>query len=101
MEQQDRTEGTLLTITAEIISNLNDGYIIKLYNDETDEATTVTNVDEYADYIISAVNNSKCEDFKAVWLPSPNARRADIDQIGIKLGEIQQRFDIEIGEKDA
>jgi len=101
MANQEKTEGTLLTITAEIISNLNDGYIIKLYNDETDEATTVTNVDEYADYIISSVNDSKCADFKAVWLPSPNAKRADIDQIGIKLGEIQQRFDIEIGEKDA
>ena len=101
MANQEKTEGSLLTITAEIISNLNDGYIIKLYNDETDEATTVTNVDEYADYIISSVNDSKCADFKAVWLPSPNAKRADIDQIGIKLGEIQQRFDIEIGEQDA
>jgi len=96
MDHQDKTEGTLLTITAEIISNLNEGFLIKLYNDETDEATTVTSVDEYADYIISAANNSKCEDFKAIWLPSPNAKRADIDQIGIKLGEIQKRFDIEI-----
>ena len=101
MDNQEKIEGTLLTITAEIISNLNEGYIIKLYNDETDEATTVNNVDEYADYIISSVNNSKCADFKAVWVPSPNAKRADIDQIGIKLGEIQQRFDIEIGEQEA
>ena len=99
--EKEKTEGTLLTITAEIISNLNDGYIIKLYNDETDEATTVTDVDAYADYIIGSVNNSKCADFKAVWVPSPNAKRADIDQIGIKLGEIQQRFDIEIGEQEA
>jgi hypothetical protein len=100
MDNQEKIEGTLLTITAEIISNLNEGYIIKLYNDETDEATTVSNVDEYADYIISAVNSSTCEDFKAVWLPSPNAQRADIDQIGVKLGEIQQRFDIEIGAEE-
>jgi hypothetical protein len=100
MDNQEKIEGTLLTITAEIISNLNEGYIIKLYNDETDEATTVSNVDEYADYIISSVNNSKCADFKAVWVPSPNAKRADIDQIGIKLGEIQQRFDIEIGAEE-
>jgi len=99
MKQQEKTEGTLLTVTAEIISNLNEGYLIKLYNDETDEATTVSNVDDYADYIISSANNSKCEDFKAVWLPSPNAKRADIDQIGIRLGEIQQRFDTEIKEK--
>jgi len=98
---EEKHEGTLLTITAEIISNLNEGYIIKLYNDETDEATTVDNVDAYADYIINAVNHSACDDFKAVWLPSPNARRSDIDQIGIKLGEIQQRFDIEIGEQEA
>jgi hypothetical protein len=100
MDNQEKIEGTLLTITAEIISNLNEGYIIKLYNDETDEATTVSNVDEYADYIISSVNNSKCADFKAVWVPSPNAKRADIDQIGVKLGEIQQRFDIEIGAEE-
>jgi hypothetical protein len=100
MDNQEKIEGTLLTITAEIISNLNEGYIIKLYNDETDEATTVSNVDEYADYIISSVNNSKCADFKAVWVPSPNAKRADIDQIGITLGEIQQRFDIEIGAEE-
>ena len=100
MDNQEKIEGTLLTITAEIISNLNEGYIIKLHNDETDEATTVSNVDEYADYIISSVNNSKCADFKAVWVPSPNAKRADIDQIGIKLGEIQQRFDIEIGAEE-
>ena len=101
MENQDKEKGTLLTITAEIISNLNQGYIIKLYNDETDEATTVSDVDAYADYIINAVNNSQREDFKAVWVPSPNAKRADIDQIGIKLGEIQQRFDIEIGEQES
>ena len=99
MEHHDHTEGTLLTITAEIISNLNEGYIIKLYNDETDEATSVTDVDAYADYIINAVNNSQRDDFKAVWLPSPNAKRADIDQIGVRLGEIQKRFDIEIGGK--
>jgi len=98
--EKEKTKGTLLTVTAEIISNLNEGYIIKLYNDETDEATTVTNVDEYADYIIRSVNNSKCADFKAVWVPSPNAKRADITQIGVKLGEIQQRFDVEIGEQD-
>jgi hypothetical protein len=100
MENQEKETGTLLTITAEIISNLNEGYIIKLYNDETDEATTVNSVDEYADYIITSVNNSKQEDFKAVWLPSPNAKRADITQIGVKLGEIQQRFDIEIGAEE-
>jgi hypothetical protein len=100
MQNQEKETGTLLTITAEIISNLNEGYIIKLYNDETDEATTVNSVDEYADYIITSVNNSKQEDFKAVWLPSPNAKRADITQIGVKLGEIQQRFDIEIGAEE-
>jgi len=97
MEHHDHTKETLLTITAEVISNLDDGYLIKLYNDETDEATSVTNVDAYADYIISAVNSSQRDDFKAVWLPSPNAKRADIDQIGVKLGEIQKRFDVEIG----
>ena len=97
MEDQDHTKDTLLTITAEIISNLNEGYLIKLYNDETDEATTVESVDAYADYIIASVNSSQRANFKAVWLPSPNAKRADIDQIGVKLGEIQKRFDIEIG----
>jgi len=101
MKTKEKAEGTLLTITAEIISNLNEGFLIKLYNDETDEATTVTSVDDYADYIISSANNSKCEDFKAVWLPSPNAKRADIDLIGMQLGEVQSRFDKEIDGQDA
>ena len=100
MENQEKTKDTLLSITAEIISTHNKGYTIKLYNDETDETTEVNSVNEYADYIINSVNNSKCKDFKAVWLPSPNARRSDIDQIGIKLGEIQKRFEIEIGEQE-
>ena len=101
MEIEEKAEGTLLTITAEIISNLDEGFLIKLYNDETDEATTVTSVDDYADYIISAANTSKCVDFKAVWLPSPNAKRADIDLIGMQLGEVQSRFDKEIEGQDA
>ncbi len=92
----ENKEGTTLTISAEIISNLNDGFIIKLYNDETDEAVSVTSVDEYADYIIAAVKDSKSENFTAQWLPSPNAKRADIDLVGMKLGMIQKRFDDEI-----
>jgi len=96
MGKEATDKNTLLTITAEIISNLNEGYLIKLYNDETDEASTVNSVDAYADYIISSANHSKRDDFKAVWLPSPNAKRADIDAIGIRLGEIQSRFDKEI-----
>ena len=101
METEEKAEGILLTVTAEIISNLDEGFLIKLYNDETDEATTVTSVDDYADYIINAANTSKCADFKAVWLPSPNAKRADIDLIGMQLGEVQSRFDKEIEGQDA
>ena len=89
-------EYTLLTITAEIVSNEGDGFIIKLHNDETDETLSVNSVDEYADYIISSVNSSKCDDFKAVWLPSPNARRVDIDFIGMRLGQLEKRFEEEM-----
>jgi len=97
MNKQKPTEGTTLTITAEIISNLDDGFIIKLYNDETDEAISVNSVDEYANYIIDSVNASKSENFIAQWVPSPNARREDIDLIGMKLSALQKRFDEEIG----
>ncbi len=101
MDTEEKKSGSLLTITAEIVSNLNEGFLIKLYNDETDEATSVTDVDAYADYIIQSVNASDREEFKAVWLPSPYAKKEDIDFIGRQLGEIQKRFDIEIGEQEA
>jgi len=96
MQNQEETSGTTMTISAEIISNFKEGFIIKLYNDETDETISVNSVDEYADYIIQAVNTSMSDNFTAQWLPSPNARREDIDLIGMKLGMIDERMEKEI-----
>ncbi|NKQ41607.1 MAG: hypothetical protein HF962_08555 [Sulfurovum sp.] len=98
--RESNKSNSLLTVTAEIISEFDEGFQIKLHNDETDEVLSVKTVDEYADYIISNANNSKKDDFKAIWLPSPYARKEDIDFIGTKLGEIQKRFDTEIEVKE-
>ena len=85
----------LLKIDAEIISN-DDGFIIKIKNSETGEELEVDNVRDYAQYLIESVHNSKCDDFVANWLPSPKAKRYDIDLIGMQLSMMQEWMDKEL-----
>jgi len=96
MQEDKIPEGTMLTVTAEIVSTSENAFMIKLYNDETNEVKSVDSVEKYADYIITTVNQSGMDNFSAKWLPSPNASRKHIDLIGMQLGNIQQRFDEEI-----
>ncbi len=86
---------SLLRIDAEIEST-DDGFIIKISNSETGEKLEVDNVRDYAEYLVSSVNNSMCDDFAANWLPSPKAKRRDIDLIGMQLGFMQKWMDEEL-----
>lgn len=85
----------LLTIESEIIST-DSGFIIKIKNSETGEELEVDNVRDYAEYLVESVNNSKCDNFTAKWLPSPKAKRRDIDLIGMQLGMMQRWIDEEL-----
>jgi len=85
----------LLRIDAEIVSN-DDGFIIKIKNSETREELEVDNVRDYAEYLVQSVNSSMCDDFVANWLPSPKAKRRDIDLIGMQLGMMQEWMDKEL-----
>jgi hypothetical protein len=97
---QEEFEGTLLTITAEIISKEPKGFIIKIYNDEKQESIEVESTREYAEYLIESVNSSVMDNFVAKWLPSPNARRRDIDLIGMELGMMQEWMEKELMHHD-
>ncbi len=88
--------GTLLTITAEIVSIEPKGFIIKIHNSETDETFEANSVREYAEYLIQSVNQSSKDNFVANWIPSPNARKYDIDLIGMQLGMMQEWMDKEL-----
>jgi hypothetical protein len=89
------TKRTLLQIDAKIISK-DDGFIIEITNSEKKESVRVDNVRDYAEYLIQSVNSSLCDDFVANWLPSPEAKRRDIDLIGMQLGMMQEWMDEEI-----
>ncbi len=89
-------DGSLLSITAEIVSIDPEGFIIKVHNDETNETFEANSVREYAEYLIQSVNNSARDNFVANWLPSPNARRYDIDLIGMQLGMMQEWMEKEL-----
>ena len=94
-EPQPRTNRALLKIDAEIISE-DDGFIIQITNSEKKETVRVKNVRDYAEYLINSVNTSMCDDFVANWLPSPKAKRRDIDFIGMQLGMMQVWIDKEL-----
>ena len=94
-------EGTLLTITAEIISKEPKGFIIKIFNDETQESVEVNSTREYAEYLIESVNSSVMDNFVAKWLPSPEARKRDIDLIGMELGMMQEWMEKELMQDDS
>jgi hypothetical protein len=94
-EPKPRGDRALLRIDAQIISN-DDGFIIEITNSEKKETIRVDNVRDYAEYLIESVNNSLCDDFVANWLPSPKAKRADIDLIGMQLGMMQEWMDKEL-----
>ena len=97
---EEEYEGTLLTITAEIVSIEPKGFIIKIYNDEKQESVEVNSVREYAEYLIESVNSSVMDNFVAKWLPSPNAKRRDIDLIGMQLGMMQEWIEKELMMED-
>ena len=82
--------GSLLTISAEIISKDPEGFIIKVHNDETGETIEAETVREYAEFLIQSVNRSARDNFVASWRPSPKARRVDIDLIGMQLGMMEE-----------
>jgi len=92
--------GSLLTVAAEIVSLDPEGFIIKIHNDERNETFEAKSVREYAEYLIRSVNGSMCDNFVATWLPSPNARRADIDLIGMQLGMMQEWMEKELAQDD-
>ncbi|WP_457607785.1 hypothetical protein [Nitratifractor sp.] len=98
--QEEEYEGTLLTITAEIVSKEPEGFIIKIHNDETEERLEVESVREYAEYLIDSVNRSGRDNFVANWLPSPDARRSDIDLIGMQLGMMQEWMEKELRQEE-
>jgi hypothetical protein len=91
-------DGTLLKLTAEIYSVDPEGFVITVKNDETNESISCKSVREYAEYIIESVNNSQRDNFVAEWLPSPHARKVDIDMIGMQLGMMQEWMEEELGE---
>jgi len=90
--------GTLLTIAAEIISKEPDGFVIHVTNDESGEEKTVESVRDYVEFLIESVNDSERDNFVASWLPSPNARKVDIDLVGMQLGMMQEWMEEELGE---
>jgi hypothetical protein len=96
MTNQD-ADRLLLKLTAEIVSQEPEGFIIKVSNNEKNETIECQSTREYAEYIINSVNTSKYDDFVAQWKPSPAARRADIDMIGMQLGMMQEWMDKEMG----
>ena len=98
MFEDEEYEGTLLTITAEIVSLEPGGFIIKIHNDETGETFEAKSTREYAEYLINSVNRSTMDNFRAVWLPSPSARRRDIDLIGMQLGMMQKWMEEELSQ---
>jgi len=90
--------GTLLTIAAEIFSVEPEGFEIHVSNDEKDEKKVFDSVRGYAEYLIESVNTSEKDNFVASWLPSPHARKVDIDLIGMQLGMMQEWMEEELGE---
>ncbi len=94
----EETDGTLLTVSAEIFSVEPEGFEIHVTNDEKDEKKIFTTVREYAEYLVESVNTSRKDNFIAPWLPSPHARRYDIDLIGMQLSMMQEWMEKELGE---
>jgi hypothetical protein len=94
-EAQPQDDRALLKIDAKIISH-DDGFTIEITNSEKRESVRVDNVRDYAEYLIDSVNTSLCDDFAANWLPSPEAKKSDIDLIGMQLGMMQEWMDKEL-----
>ena len=99
-EYDETTDGTLLKIEAEIISKEPEGFEIRVSNNETGETKTFDSVRGYAEFLVESVNHSKMDNFIAPWLPSPNARRYDIDLVGMQLSMMQEWMEKELGEGD-
>ncbi len=93
--------GSLLTVSAEIISQEPEGFIIRVKNDETGETVEAQSVREYAEFLIESVNRSARDNFVATWLPSPRARKRDIDLIGMQLGMMDRWMQEELRQAEA
>lgn len=94
----EETDGTLLTVSAEIFSVEPEGFEIHVTNDEKNEKKIFTSTRGYAEYLIESVDSSRRDNFIAPWLPSPHARRYDIDLIGMELSMMQEWMEKELGE---
>jgi hypothetical protein len=99
-EYDEATDGTLLKIEAEIISKDPEGFEIRVSNSETGRTETFDTVRGYAEFLIESVNHSKMDNFIATWLPSPHARRYDIDLVGMQLSMMQEWMEKELGDGD-
>ena len=98
MHTEPIENGTLLTIASEIFSVEPEGFEIHVSNDEKNQKEIFTSVRDYAEYLIESVNASTKDNFVANWLPSPHARKVDIDMIGMQLGMMQEWMEEELGE---
>jgi len=98
MQTEPTKDGTLLTIASEIFSVEPEGFEIHVSNDEKNQKEVFTSVRDYAEYLIESVNTSTKDNFVADWLPSPHARKVDIDMIGMQLGMMQEWMEKELGE---
>jgi len=98
MQTKPTKDGTLLTIASEIFSVEPEGFEIHVSNDEKNQKEVFTSVRDYAEYLIESVNTSTKDNFVADWLPSPHARKVDIDMIGMQLGMMQEWMEKELGE---
>ena len=96
----EETDGTLLTVSAEIFSVEPEGFEIHVTNNEKNEKKIFTTVRGYAEYLIESVNTSRKDNFVAPWLPSPHARRYDIDLVGMELSMMQEWMEKELGETE-
>jgi len=98
MQTEPVEGGTLLTVASEIFSVEPEGFEIHVTNDEKNKREIFTSVRDYAEYLIESVNASAKDNFVANWLPSPHARKVDIDMIGMQLGMMQEWMEEELGE---
>ncbi|WP_200763922.1 hypothetical protein [Nitrosophilus alvini] len=75
----------ILVVTASIEPNGLGGWYIKAVNTETDEVRNCNTIQEYSDFLTESVYQTEKENFKAVWLESPNATKEMIEDVRYKL----------------
>jgi hypothetical protein len=81
----DAFDNDVLEITASIEPNGIGGWYIKATNLETGVSADCQSVEAYANFMQESVNLSACSGFKAIWLPSPNAKPEHIQEVRSQL----------------